>query len=125
MNGLVETLHMSDHLMSTYGGKRSFMGRQCPCIVQDPDWKARESAVLALGAIAEGCQQGLMPYLSGIINMMLPMLRDPRPMVRIITCWSLTRYSHWVLIGQWDAVLCCGSLMMNISWAFLTSTKNE
>ncbi|GAX84819.1 hypothetical protein CEUSTIGMA_g12240.t1 [Chlamydomonas eustigma] len=67
--------------------------------LQDPNWRARESAVLALGAIAEGCQQGLMPYLSGIINMMLPMLRDPRPMVRIITCWSLTRYSHWVLIG--------------------------
>ena len=31
--------------------------------------------------------------------MMLPKLADARPMVRIITCWSLPRYSHWLLTG--------------------------
>ncbi len=32
--------------------------------MQDADWRARESATLALGAISEGCAQGLLPYLS-------------------------------------------------------------
>lgn len=31
--------------------------------MQSSDWRARESATLALGAISEGCAQGLLPYL--------------------------------------------------------------
>ena len=31
--------------------------------MQSADWRARESATLALGAISEGCAQGLLPYL--------------------------------------------------------------
>ena len=49
--------------------------------------------------MAEGCHQGLQPYLEGMVSMMLPKLADARPMVRIITCWSLPRYSHWLLTG--------------------------
>mmetsp|Transcript_21721 Transcript_21721/g.47478 ORF Transcript_21721/g.47478 Transcript_21721/m.47478 type:complete len:916 (+) Transcript_21721:105-2852(+) len=67
--------------------------------LQDPDWRARESAILALGAVSEGCHTGLLPYLAGMISMLLPKLSDPRPMVRIISCWALSRYSHWLLTG--------------------------
>ena len=67
---------------------------------KDTSWRARESAILALGAVADGCEQGLLPYLSDMIAMMLPKMVDPRPMVRIISCWSLTRYSHWLLEGE-------------------------
>lgn len=46
-----------------------------------PDWRARESAVLALGAISEGCHQGLRPHLQEIVTTMLPLLDDPKPLV--------------------------------------------
>lgn len=65
--------------------------------LQDDDWRARESAILALGAISEGCAQGLLPYLADMINMLLPMLEDPRPLVRSISCWALSRYSRWTV----------------------------
>lgn len=65
--------------------------------LQDPDWRARESAILALGAISEGCARGLMPFLQDMVGMLLPMLDDPRPLVRSITCWALSRYSHWIV----------------------------
>lgn len=64
--------------------------------LQETDWRARESAILSLGAIAEGCQQGLQPYLEGMVAMLQPKLTDTRPMVRIISCWTLARYSHWL-----------------------------
>lgn len=67
------------------------------------DWRARESAILALGAVSEGCHAGLLPYLKGMVQMMLPSLRDPRPLVRVITCWSLSRYSYWLLAGAQEA----------------------
>lgn len=50
--------------------------------LQEEDWRARESAILALGAIAEGCVMGLIPYLPQLVSMLLPRLEDPRPLVR-------------------------------------------
>ena len=28
--------------------------------------------------------------------MLLPKLTDARPLVRSISCWALSRYSHWI-----------------------------
>ena len=64
---------------------------------QEADWRPRESAILALGAIAEGCAQGLLPWLPNMIAMLLPKLSDTRPLVRSITCWALSRYSLWIV----------------------------
>ncbi|BHF69285.1 Transportin-1 [Sparganum proliferum] len=41
------------------------------------DWELRESGILVLGAIAE----------------------DEKPLIRSITCWTLSRYAHWI-VGQ-------------------------
>mgnify|MGYP001806837538 CR=1 FL=1 len=71
-----------------------------PNATQDSNWRSRESAILALGAISHGCHQGLQPYLEGMVTMLLPALQDARPMVRIITCWTLGRYSHWLFVGK-------------------------
>eukprot|EP00245_Coleochaete_scutata_P005591 TRINITY_DN19250_c0_g1_i1.p1 TRINITY_DN19250_c0_g1~~TRINITY_DN19250_c0_g1_i1.p1 ORF type:complete len:894 (-),score=159.66 TRINITY_DN19250_c0_g1_i1:1054-3735(-) len=79
----------------------------------DEGWKDREAAVLALGAIAEGCINGLMPVLSQVVAFLLPLLDDKRPLVRSITCWTLSRYSKWIVQSiqtpeghaQFDAVL--------------------
>jgi hypothetical protein len=48
----------------------------------DRDWKLRESAILALGAVAEGCTGGLVTLAPQIIDGLMPMLADPRPLVR-------------------------------------------
>ena len=64
---------------------------------QEEDWRARESAILALGAISEGCANGLLSHLSEMVSVLLPKLLDSRPLVRSITCWALSRYSHWIV----------------------------
>ncbi|XP_015791866.1 transportin-1 [Tetranychus urticae] len=62
-------------------------------------WEIKESAVLALGAIAEGCMTGMIPHLSQLVPYLITCLSDKKALVRSITCWTLSRYSHWV-VGQ-------------------------
>lgn len=65
--------------------------------LQDPsDWKVRESAILCVGAIAEGCFRGLSPYLPQLVQMLSTLVDDPRPLVRSIACWTLSRFSRWI-----------------------------
>ncbi|KAI5368141.1 Putative importin-beta domain, armadillo-like helical, importin beta family [Septoria linicola] len=59
------------------------------------DWSNREAAVLALGAIGPGCMDNITPHLQELIPLLLNLLNDPQPVVRQITCWSLSRYSSW------------------------------
>lgn len=59
------------------------------------DWKERESGILALGAIAEGCIGGVQPHLPTLIPLLVNTLGDPKPLVRSIACWTLSRYSSW------------------------------
>lgn len=70
--------------------------------MQDEDWRARESAILALGAISEGCHRGLVPYIGELVGLLAPALSDARPLVRSITCWTLSRYAHWVVANGQD-----------------------
>ncbi|GLJ54534.1 hypothetical protein SUGI_1171160 [Cryptomeria japonica] len=63
----------------------------------DIAWKEREAAVLALGAIAEGCINGLFPHLREMVSFLVPLLDDKYPLVRSITCWTLSRYSKWIV----------------------------
>lgn len=65
--------------------------------LRESRWEIRESAILALGAVAEGCSSGLLPYLPTLITFLLPMLDDARPLVRSTTCWTLSRFSPWVV----------------------------
>ncbi|KAL2543499.1 Transportin-1 [Forsythia ovata] len=79
----------------------------------DATWKDREAAVLALGAIAEGCISGLYPHLSEIITFLIPLLDDNFPLIRSISCWTLSRFSKYIVQGiahqqgreQFDKVL--------------------
>ncbi|KAH7329837.1 armadillo-type protein [Rhizoctonia solani] len=59
------------------------------------DWIQRESGILALGAMAEGCIEAIEPYLPELIPFLINTLNDPKPLVRSITCWSLGRYASW------------------------------
>jgi transportin-1 len=59
------------------------------------EWPNREAAVLALGAIADGCMHVVEPHLPMLTPFLIGLLSDPEPVVRQITCWSLGRYSGW------------------------------
>ncbi|KAG2706080.1 hypothetical protein I3843_05G077300 [Carya illinoinensis] len=63
----------------------------------DAAWKEREAAVLALGAIGEGCIHGLYPHLSEIVTFLIPLLDDKFPLIRSISCWTLSRFSKFIL----------------------------
>jgi len=63
------------------------------------EWEIKESGILALGAIAEGCMTGMVPHLNELVPYLINCLSDKKALVRSITCWTLSRYSHWV-VGQ-------------------------
>ncbi|KAI5290413.1 hypothetical protein KEM54_001611 [Ascosphaera aggregata] len=63
--------------------------------LKNPQWTYREAAVLALGAIANGCMESIIPHLPELIPYLVSLLRDPVSIVRKITCWCLGRYSDW------------------------------
>ncbi|KAF9996424.1 hypothetical protein BGZ79_009826 [Entomortierella chlamydospora] len=59
------------------------------------EWKHRECGILALGAVAEGCMSGIEPHLPTLIPYLISTLKDPKSLVRAITCWTLGRYARW------------------------------
>ena len=59
------------------------------------DWPNREAAVLAIGAVAEGCMEAIIPHLPDLVPYLISLLSDVEPAVRVITCWALGRYSGW------------------------------
>lgn len=60
------------------------------------DWEAQESAVLALGAIAYGCLDGLKQYLPKVMELLMRNSESDRPLLRSICCWCMSRYSEWI-----------------------------
>lgn len=59
------------------------------------EWPNREAAVLAIGAVADGCMEAVTPHLPDLVPYLLSLLDDREPVVRLITCWALGRYSSW------------------------------
>jgi hypothetical protein len=59
------------------------------------DWPNREAAVLAIGAVADGCMEVVAPHLPDLVPYLISLLDDAEPVVRLITCWALGRYSSW------------------------------
>ncbi|PSR72701.1 hypothetical protein PHLCEN_2v11396 [Hermanssonia centrifuga] len=59
------------------------------------DWLQRESGILALGAMAEGCIDAIEPHLPTLIPYLINTLNDSKPLVRSISCWTLGRYASW------------------------------
>ncbi|CAD5125177.1 DgyrCDS13420 [Dimorphilus gyrociliatus] len=61
------------------------------------DWVVKESGILVLGAVAEGCHAGMTQHLPQLVPYLIERLQDSKPLVRSITCWTLSRYAHWVV----------------------------
>lgn len=64
--------------------------------LSSPSWEVRESGILALGAVSEGCMSGMMPNLPNVLPHLLRCLVDPHPLVKTISCWTLGRYARWI-----------------------------
>uniref|UniRef100_A0A915P1V8 Transportin-1 n=2 Tax=Meloidogyne TaxID=189290 RepID=A0A915P1V8_9BILA len=60
-------------------------------------FQIKESGILALGAVAEGCMNGMTPHLPNLIPYLINSLQHTRALVRSITCWTLSRYCHYVV----------------------------
>lgn len=67
-------------------------------------WEQRECGVLTLGAIAEGCYSGMQSHMRSILPFLFHLVADQHYMVRTISCWTLSRYSKWVISERDDSL---------------------
>ena len=80
-------------------------------------WKELEAAILAVGAIAEGCYNGLQEYLPQIATRLLDIIdtNSTHFLVRSICCWTLQMVSPFALcdgnepylMRTLQSILCC------------------
>lgn len=68
--------------------------------VVSPEWYVREAAILAFGAVAEGCLSLVSPQLDSLVPFLVERLNDDHAPVRQISCWTLGRYSRWIVESQ-------------------------
>lgn len=64
---------------------------------------------------------GMIPHLSELIPYLINCLSDKKALVRAITCWTLSRYAHWVCLQPHDAYL--KPLMTELLKKILDSNK--
>ncbi len=62
------------------------------------EW-VRESCILALGAVSDGCMSGMVNHLPQLLPYFLSQMEDPTPQVRSICCWTISRYMEWICLG--------------------------
>ncbi|KAK9464862.1 armadillo-type protein [Lipomyces arxii] len=70
--------------------------------LMSPEWQYREAAILAYGAIADGCVDGLSPFLPDVLPYFIQGLTDQMAPVRQIACWTMGRYSSWICYRSAD-----------------------
>ncbi len=66
------------------------------------DWKVRESAILALGAIAEGCYYGMKSHLIQLVPYLITILADPQ--VSHLSIYPSIHRQSIVLFGRTDNI---------------------
>lgn len=63
-------------------------------IAPDQTWPIRESAVLAFGAIAQGClESGETSFVPELVSFLCDLLGNEHAPIRDISCWTLSRYT--------------------------------
>jgi transportin-1 len=63
------------------------------------DWLRIESAILAIGAISDGCFVSMSQHLPHLVPFLLTQTDSEHVLLRTITVWTLSRYSKWI-VGQ-------------------------
>jgi len=84
-----------DRLACGLGGKTVFphIMQITPTMLQNPDWKFRHAAMMALSASGEGCHKQMEPYLPEIMDGLLNFIQDPHPRVRYACCNAIGQMS--------------------------------
>ncbi|XP_033637766.1 importin-5-like isoform X2 [Asterias rubens] len=60
-----------------------------PPMLQNPDWRYRHAALMAISAVGEGCHKQMENMLGQIVESVLPFLGDQHPRVRYAACNAL------------------------------------
>lgn len=87
-----------DYIAHAYGG--DILTTIFPILqetIVHQDWIVKEASILTFGAIAEGCMASMEPNLPTLIPYFVDSLHDKHPLVRSITCWTLSRYTGWII----------------------------
>ena len=58
-------------------------------MMQNPDWKFRHAALMAISAAGEGCHKQMEGYLAQIMEAVMQFVNDPHPRVRFACCNAL------------------------------------
>ena len=58
-------------------------------LIQQPDWKCRHAALMAISAAGEGCHKQMEGYLNQIMEAVMQFVNDPHPRVRFACCNAL------------------------------------
>merc|ERR1719347_273876 len=64
-----------------------------PTMLQNPDWKFRHAAMMALSASGEGCHKQMEPYLPQVMEGVINYIQDPHPRVRYACCNAIGQMS--------------------------------
>ena len=63
------------------------------------------SKLFSVTVFIVGCMVGMVPHLPELVPFLINCLSDKKALVRSITCWTLSRYSHWVVGQQHETYL--------------------
>lgn len=84
-----------DRLACALGGKTVLpqIVSNIPRMLEDPNWKCRHAALMAISAVGEGCYKQMETILPQIMEGVLNFLRDPHPRVRYASCNAIGQMS--------------------------------
>jgi transportin-1 len=73
--------------------------------IQHKDWIIRERSILVLGTVGKGTYEFLKPNLQNLITFLLGELSNNNKLIRAITCWTLSRFSDYIVSDPNDTLL--------------------
>ena len=61
------------------------------------DWRQVEAAVMAVGAIAEGCYEGMLQYVGFFLKRLFQLLNEDSShyLIKCMCLWTISQYSPW------------------------------
>jgi hypothetical protein len=85
-----------DRLASALGGKTVLphIIKLLPSMLTSGEWQHRYAALMAISAIAEGCEKQMMSILGDVITSVLPYCQDSHHRVRYAACNALGQMSN-------------------------------
>ena len=64
--------------------------------LQAGSWRPMEAGILALGAVAAGCFDQVVPHLPELFPFLERCLAHDEFVVRSVACWTISRFSEWI-----------------------------